>query len=126
MICTNTTNSNGLIIKNRYEVTYKNKYVTVVKTEENIITSDIDVLEEYKKILESMYGSYNELEYYSNKISIKDDTLTSITKIDYSNINKSDLVAIDRNNSKLYDGDKVLLNKVKSIYNDMGARCRIQ
>lgn len=124
LLCTSTINSNGVLIKNKYEVVYKSFYAVSVVSSEDITAEDEEVLEQYKNFLESMYQPYSEIEYYSNEIKVNGNNLSSVTKINYDKISKEDLVAVDRDNASLYDNDKVPIQKLRKVYKDMGARCR--
>lgn len=124
LLCTSTVNNGDVIIKNSFEVLYKDRNVVSVKSSEEITADDSETIEQYKDLLESMYEPYNKIEYYSNEIKVENKTLKSITKINYNKINKDELIAVDRSNSSLYEGNKVPIKKLKKVYKDMGARCK--
>ncbi len=75
-------------------------------------------------MLEANYKLYNELDGYQNKISIKKDTLTSTTTIEYSKIDIKKLISLDRNNASLIKNSKIKVSDMRKIYEDMGAICK--
>lgn len=124
MICTMQTEENEIKIKAKYQIEYKNKVVETIVTKEEITSEDEEILKNYKTLLENMYQEYNKIDYYMNKVEIKNDTLTSITKINYKKIDLEQLITIDSNNRSIIEDNQVSLKKLKQAYTQQGARCR--
>lgn len=129
MTCTKEqTVSTGLKGEYTYEVSYKGKYVTVLRSTEKLIAED-DVkstLPMYKDAVENVYKPYKDVKHYSAKVEVKDDTLTSTVEIDYSKVDTDKLISIDANNAQLIKDGKVKIDDIKSYYESsvVGATCK--
>lgn len=123
--CTSTTSPNETTtLKSEYNITYKDGYVTELKTKETIKTATKSDLDTYKEALENVYAEYNKLDYYQNSISIEDDTLISTTVINYNKVDTKKLIEIDQNNAELVKNGKVSYSDVKKMYESAGATCK--
>ncbi len=107
-----------------YNVSYKNGYATEVATTETITSDSSEALETYKSSLESMYGSYKNVEYYDNDIKLEENKLISTTKINYEKIDTDKLIEIDSNNKSLMEDGKVKVSMLKEAYETLGATCK--
>ena len=124
LTCTTKSLENGMMYENEYIVTYKNRKVSSLKSVEKITFNDEGMLEEYKETLEDMYKPYNELEYYQNDLSIRNNTLNSVTEINYKKINLKELIKLDNTVENLLDEkDNVLVTKLRKQYIESGAKC---
>jgi hypothetical protein len=124
LLCTYTSENDVYKIKSEYRIYYNKGIVNYLKTNEVITSTDTDMLEEYKTSLELVYSNYNGLDNYSNTISLEDNTLTTITLINYKELDMDKFIEIDSDNKSILEGKKVSLKKVKSLYKNNGARCR--
>lgn len=125
LICTTTTNPiEGTTISSKYIATYKNNYVTNLKTIEKITVGKKSDLELYKEKIEELYKDYKDIKYYKNKISIKNKTLTSTTTINYKKIDTNKLIEIAPGNKNIIEDGKVPINKVKDYYTSNGFNCK--
>lgn len=125
MTCTNESiPSAGVKLQSVYKIHYKDGYVTKLETDEKIEAEDNTSLEDYKETLESAYASYNELDYYSNVITIKDNTLYSTTEINYAKIDTDKLISIDESNSSLIKKGKIKIDDIKVLYQENGSTCK--
>ena len=107
-----------------YTVTYKNGKALSLKSVEKITFSDEKELKPYKDKLEEMYKPYNELEYYQNDLSIRNNTLNSVTEINYKEIDLKELIKLDNTVENLLDDkDNVLVTKLRKQYIESGAKC---
>lgn len=123
LTCTKTgTLDDGVNIDLRYEVSYENDYVTIIKSTEKIISDDESVLNEYKESVEEIYSPYKDIEYYDYNITINGNTLISSTIIDYSKVDIDKLIEIDDDSSLIEDG-KIKLSDIKSLYESIDATC---
>lgn len=106
-----------------YIIYYKGDYVTKLKATENITSDNQTLLEAYKESLNESYKKFNKLNYYSNSLSIEDNTLISSTVINYSKINYKKLKKLDQTSSKLIKNGKIKLSDMKKNYTNNGATC---
>ena len=124
LVCTINSLERGMMFETEYVATYKNRKVKTLKSVEKITFDDEGMLEEYKDTLEDMYKIYNEIEYYENNISIKNNTLNSVTTINYEKINIKQLIKLDSNVENLLDDNgNILMSKLRKQYINAGASC---
>lgn len=124
LVCTRTASQNGMDLDFRYEVQYKGKTVQKVNTVEKIKSNAPQTLDEYKKLVEATYKPYKDIKHYEYNVSVKGDTLTSKTNIDYSKIDTDALIKIDSANGKLIKDGKINVNDLKATYEQMGTTCK--
>lgn len=124
IICTYKVQNDIYEINNIYKINYKEGFVTNLHTKEQTKAADEKLLLDSKISLELMYSNYNKLENYQNTVTLKDNILTSETKINYQKLNVKDFINIDKNNKRLFTKDnKVKVSTLKKMYKDNGARC---
>ena len=124
LVCTNTYQEDDISFKTTYHVEYKKKYATKLVTIETKTTTETQILKDYKTNLEMMYLRFNEIPYYNNTISIKGETLTSKTTIDYSKIDLNKLIKVDSSFNEVIKNNKVSISKLKKLYISTGAYCK--
>lgn len=93
--CSRTVNQSNIKMDLSYNVNYKGKYVTKIKSTEKITSDDSSVLDTYKKQLEATTASLKNIEHYDHDIKIDGNTLTSTINIDYTKIDTKKLIEID-------------------------------
>lgn len=121
---TETTQGEEITIK--YEVYYDdNKNLQVLKSYEKVESSDSSILSQYKNAYKTIYSSYDDLKYYDNEITTTDDSVTSITYINYGKIDMEKLMNIEgsEDNVEVTDG-KIKLADWKSFAKKYGTVCK--
>ncbi len=116
--------TDGITLRSTYTAEYKNNIVTNLKTEEQVIAEDKDNLETYQEKIEELYQGYQGLDYYENKTSIKGNTLTSTTNINYSKVDTDKLIEIDDGNANMIKDGKVNIDDLQQMYKDNGCNCK--
>jgi len=114
----------GVETNSSYKVTHDGKYVELIETEEIVISTNKEYLETVKTTVESMYSPYNDVEYYEYNVTLNGDTLTSITKIDYSKIDMDELSKINSAMAAYMEDGKLKVSTVENLYNQMGITCK--
>lgn len=122
-----STNSvQGYTLTSKYTVYYTGDSVNSVETKEEVKSDEESILDYFEKTLTNTYETANE-NYggYDNNITRSDNSINSITKIDY---NKMDMKKyIDDNTavkSYVNSDNKFTIDGIKSIYEAMGAICK--
>ncbi len=125
MTCTMTTfPTEGITLSSTYTATYEDNIVTNLQTEEQITSEEKETLEIYKEKIEEIYQDYQNLEYYENKIKLKNNTLTSTTNINYQKVNTEKLIEIDNGNASIIKNGKVAIDDLKKMYQKNGCNCK--
>lgn len=124
MTCSRTMDQNEMKTSLSYKISYKGDYVTRVKSEESIETSDTSTLDTYKEQIEKIYSPYKDVKYYQYNVTIDGNKLISTVDINYEKIDTDELIKIDSANSQLINDGKVKVSSVKSLYEQLGATCK--
>ena len=121
--CSRTLNQSGIKMDLNYNIKYKGNYVTVVKSEEKIVSDDKETLEAYKEQLEKTTETVSKIDYYDHDVKIDGDTLTSTITIDYTKIDTDKLIETDSSLKQLIKKGKVSVKDIKSLYSQLGITC---
>ena len=124
MTCSRTMDQNEMKTSLSYKISYKGDYVTRVKSEESIETSDTSTLNTYKEQIEKIYSPYKDIKFYQYNVTINGNKLVSTVDINYEKIDTKKLIEIDSANSQLIKNGKVKLSDVRSLYEQLGATCK--
>ena len=123
MTCTRTMNQNNIKTILKYNVEYKDDYVSRIKSVETIETDSSDILNTYKEQIESLYSPYQDVDYYEYNVEIQDNKLTSTVDINYEKVDTDKLLEIDSANGQLIKDGKIRVDDIKSVYENLGAIC---
>ena len=123
LICTYNNITSTMKSSFDYEVDFKNKKVTNLKSVEKVVSDDAEMLKDYKDSLEVIYEKYKDLKYYNNEIVLDKNTLTTTTIINYKKIDMNEYRKIDSSNS-LLKKNKIHIKKIRNLYLQNGAKCR--
>lgn len=123
--CTrNVTIEEGTRMELWYQVTYTGDFVEVIETEEKVISNNTDFLETFRDNVEKLYSPYKNVEHYDYDVQISGDTLTSKTRIDYSQIDTNQMLEIDSANESLIHDGKIKISDIKLMYESLGVTCK--
>lgn len=109
----------------QYEIYYNEKDdVEVLKSREEVTSSNQKVLEKYKNAYENIYSVYNDLEYYDHEIIEEEGKIISVTYINYGKVSMDRLMEIEgyEDNVKVTNG-KIKLEDWKSFAKKYGTQC---
>lgn len=125
--CTSTLNdvANGYKLQSDYKIYAKGNVVEKVETTEIITSDDETALSYFAEYLESTYVTANKIYGgHTNTVTKEDGKVISKTTIDYTVMNINKYVE-DNSAMKNYvnSDNKLLLDGVISIYEDLGATC---
>ena len=123
MSCSKVQSYSDVSFDLSYDIEYRGKYVLNVSSTEKIISDDTLYLEDYRDQIEKIYSPYADLDYYDYSVSIDGNTLTSQSNIDYSNVDTNKMILIDDANSQFIQNGKVLVDTIKSYYEELGIVC---
>jgi len=115
---------NKTSVELKYEIYYDDEYVKRTVSTERIISSDANVLKEYKNSYEKAFEKYEDIDYYDNKITVSSDTVTSKTVIDYTRVDTDQILTIEGDIGNIYTDDgKVKLKTLLDLYKKYGSQC---
>lgn len=133
---TDTTNATGMLLCSRsgkglnnstaelsYEVSYKKGYLTKVHSIETLISEDPATLDKYEEAYKNIFNTYKDLKHYENSIKREDNSVTSDTTIDYSNIDMNKLEALEASDQDLIKNGKISLKDWLTFAENLGTKC---
>lgn len=125
MNCTKTLNKEEAFLNLQYEVIYTGNYVDNFKSMEKIVSDNEDLLETYQEQVEEQNELYREIEYYNYNVSIEGNTLINAIMIDYSKIDTAKMIEVDKESAQIIQEDKVKIDTMKNLYEQMEFTCEI-
>lgn len=120
-----TETSDDSEVEIQYEIYYNDdQYIEILKSSERVTSTNQETLEKYKEAYEQVYSVYDGLKYYDNEVTKDDNSVTSITYINYGKIDMNKLMDIEgtEDNVAVTDG-KIKLDDWKSFAKKYGTQC---
>lgn len=121
--CTYKNNTNTMNTVLNYNLSFKNKNVTKLETEEIIESDDEELIKTYKESIEELSKKYDGLKYYKTNITNKNNKLIVKTTIEYNKIDMKKYLQIEGDKSYIKN-NKLKVKKIKEIYEKNGATCK--
>ena len=117
--------ANNISASMRYELYYDNDYyVRKSVSNEQITSTNSDVIDKYKKAYEDSFSLYKDISYYTNTIKVDNNTLTSLTIIDYDKVDYKKILEIEGDDGNIFTKDgKVKLDTLIERYQKTGSKC---
>ena len=123
-VCNITVNQSAYTLKSEYKISYDGKYVKKVETVEEVTSSDEDVLNQFKQVLDQQLSPYQDLKYYDFTVNVTDEKLTEKITIDYTKLDIDKFLQINSDAASMLENKKVKYDSVISLYNQLGATCK--
>ena len=124
MTCTNKVDNGSYNIVMESKVNYENGYVTTLTTKEETKAPSDEAAQNFKDLLNNAYIKYNKLEGFTSTVEVSNQTVTSVTTIDYSIIDLEQLSKIDEANKAMVEDGKITIEKLKESFHSQGAVCK--
>ena len=118
-----TTISSGVSIESEYNVEHDGKYVSLIETIEKLTSSNSEYLTAYKEQVEKIYEPFKDIKYYDYGVKINGNTLTSVVRINYAEIDTDKLISIDSSLEQLIKNGRISVEDIKATYEQLGAVC---
>ncbi len=117
------TPQEGMDVSYYYEITSNEGYVEMLKSEEVITFSSKTDAESFKSVMAKTYEPYQNLKYYDYDITLKDNTVTRKSKVNYAKIDINKVKEIS-NDELIGDNGKIKLDDMINVYKKIGATCK--
>jgi len=125
--CTRNAQSsagNNVDLDLSYKIYYKDDYVKKVVATDKVKSTDGSIINQYANSYKKIYEAYDGLKYFSNKITVTKDSMTSVTEIDYAHIDTDKLLEIEGKDDNVVNAEgKVPLKDFLAFYKKYGAKC---
>ncbi len=124
LVCTRTANGmNNSTVELNYEVSYKAGYITILHSNEKLVSDDKATLDTYEEAYKKIFDVYKDLDHYTNNIIRKDDYVESDTIIDYSKIDMEKLKILENTDDSVIKDGKVALSDWLKFAEKFGTKC---
>lgn len=116
---------NNYELNSTYKVYVKGDTVNKVETTEIVKSNDKSKIDYFEETLEKTYKAMDKAYGgYENKIKKEDLKLTSVTVVDYNNMNIDQLIKDDSSMKSIVNKNKkITVDGIKNIYEQLGAEC---
>lgn len=116
---------NNYELNSTYKVYATGDVVNKVETTEVVKSNEKSVIDSFEETLEKTYKAMDEAYGgYENKITKEELELTSITTIDYNNMDIEQLIKDDASMKAIVNKDKkITIEGIKNVYEQLGAEC---
>lgn len=110
-------------VKLSYEVSYKDGYITTLHSMEQVTSKDEETRNTYKTAYENIFEKYKDLKYYTNKITVKENTVISDTVIEYDKVDTEKLKELENTSDSVIKDGKVALKDWLTFAEKFGTKC---
>lgn len=124
LVCTRTATAQGDATANlSYEVSYNDGLVSVVRSTEEIISTDQSILDIYENAYKSIFKRYKDLKYYDNTVTRDETSVVSETTIQYNRIDLEKLKELENTDESIIKNGKVALKDWLAYAEKFGTTC---
>lgn len=106
-----------------YELFYTGENLNILKSEEQIISNDKNILKTYEDAYRKIHKNYEGLQYYDAEVVLGDTSVTSIITINYDKINIKKLLAIEGEEDNIIENGTAKVSKWLELSKKFGTKC---
>lgn len=121
--CTRTGTANDAEVNLNYDIYFTGDILNVLKSEEQVISSNPDVLTTYEDAYKKIHSNYDGLDYYDASVVRGDTAVTSTITIDYDKIDINDLLAIEGEEDNIIENGQAKVDKWLELAKKFGTKC---
>ena len=123
--CVRTGTLEGGEVSLQYDVYYTGEKLNLVFSEETVISSSEQVLNNYENAYRSIHQNYKDLKYYDTEIVRNTNSVTSKMTIHYDQIDLEQLLRIEGNEDNVVEDGIAKIEKWKALAKRLGASCQV-
>ena len=113
----------GVNVNLSYDVYYKGEDILLIKSVEEIETTNQETLDTYENSYRSIHEKYKDLKYYDTKIIRTDSKVTSQMDINYDKIDINQLINIEGSKDNIIENGRAKLDKWLDLAEKFGTKC---
>ena len=106
-----------------YEIFYADDKINLLRSEEQVVSNDKNVLKTYEDAYRKIHKNYEGLQYYDAEVVVNDTSVTSIITINYDKINMKALLAIEGEEDNIIENGTAKLSKWIELAKKFGTKC---
>ena len=123
--CTREANVNGGEGKFEYDIYYTGSILNVLKSKEEVISADDELLNTYEESYKKIHSYYEGLDYYDTSVVRGDTTVISTISINYDEIDINKLIDIEGEEDNIFENKIPKVNKWLSFAKKLGVKCEL-
>ena len=106
-----------------YEVFYTEDKINLLRSEEQVVSNDPNVLKTYEDAYRKIHKNYEGLQYYDTEVVVGETAVTSIITINYDKISIKGLLAIEGEEDNIIENGTAKLSKWLELSKKFGTKC---
>ena len=123
--CTREATATGAEVKLEYDLYYTGTVLNVLKSKEEIISADDEILNTYESAYKSIHSNYEGLDYYDTSVIRGDTTVTSNISINYDEIDINKLIEIEGEEDNIFEEKIPKVDKWIELAKKFGTTCEL-
>ena len=123
--CTREATVNDGEGKFEYDLYYTGDTLNVLKSKEEVISANEEILNTYENAYKSIHSNYEGLDYYDTEVTRGDTTVISIISINYDEIDINKLIEIEGEEDNIFENKIPKASKWLSFAKKLGVTCEL-
>lgn len=123
--CTREATATGAEVKLEYDIYYTGNNLNILKSKEEIISADDEILNTYEEAYKSIHANYEGLDYYDTSVIRGDTTVTSNISINFDEIDIDKLIEIEGEEDNIFVNKIPKVDKWISLAKKFGTTCEL-
>lgn len=123
--CTRAGSINGATVQLDYDIYYKGENLTMLISNEKVITEDQDILDQYETAYKEVNKDYEDLDHYIVKVERDHNSVLSYSEIDFEKVDTNYLLKLEGEEDNIYENGKAKVEKWKSFAKKFGTECEV-
>ena len=110
-------------VKLEYDIYYTGENLNLLKSNEQVSSTNSDILDTYENSYNQIHAHYKDIEYYDTEVVRKDDSVTSTMTINYDKVDVRKILSIEGEKDNIFENNKAKVEKWKSLAKKFGTKC---
>ena len=106
-----------------YDIYYTGEVLNLLVSKEAVTSTNSEIVSKYENAYQSIHNHYKGIDHYETSIEKKENTVTSIIKIDYDKIDIDKLIELEGEEDNIFENKVPKVSKWKDLAKKMGAKC---
>ena len=123
--CTREATATGAEVKLEYDIYYTGSVLNILKSKEEVISADDEILNTYESAYKSIHSNYEGLDYYDTSVIRGDTKVTSTITINYDEIDIDKLIEIEGEEDNIFEDKTPKVDKWISLAKKFGTTCEL-
>lgn len=123
--CTREATATGAEVKLEYDIYYTGDILNALKSKEEIISADDEILNTYEEAYKKIHINYEGLDNYDTSVVRGDTTVISTININYDEIDIDRLIEIEGEEDNIFNNKVPSVSKWLTLAKKFGTKCEL-